>query len=148
MLSFSKKSLLFVVPGLGFGALMAAGLVDPWISPKDNKIYVDAKYLGGSAEIEVVKSSGSGSGSGSEELQLKVLLPKGTGSLTEDAYYVGSVEKGASLPTEVALFPADSDYEPTSDEEEGTLNATTFDKTSISGKLFTYKLQSLPVEKK
>lgn len=135
---------------VGFSAsatvLLAAGLINPWTTNAGIQ-YVDGGYLGASATIEAAPIF---AGSGSDEantLEVRVLLPAGAGSLSEDTRYVGTVEKSSATPTEVELTLADDSWQPAASGSEGTLTVETWDKNALEGKLFGYNVNALPVDK-
>jgi hypothetical protein len=151
---FSKKSFVGVagvVASLGFGVLFAAGVLNPWTS-EDAKFYVAAEYLGASAQVEAyVEPAGSGSemfGSGTEPqkpFQVRVTLPPGTGSLSEEARYVANATSGTATPQKLELFPADADWKEAGSSAEGELEVSGWDKSSLTGKLFGYDIVAEPV---
>jgi hypothetical protein len=143
-------SLALGVSSLLAATLLAAGLLSPWTS-EDGKYYKDAEYLGASANIEAfVEPAGSGSemfGSGTEPakpIQVRVTLPAGAGSLTEEARFVAKAVSGSATPQKIDLFPADTDWKEVGSTSEGSLEVETWDKTALNGKLFGYDLNALP----
>lgn len=142
---FGRRVLAVVTIGVSStaAALFAAGVIDPWTTKADVE-YVDANYLGAGATIAAAPVL---AGSGSDEtntLEVRVLLPAGAGSLSEDTRYVGTVEKRAATPARVVLTLADDAWQPASSVSEGTLAVETWDRAALEGKLFGYSLNALP----
>ena len=152
-LSFSKKAAwLVALPALASASLLvstsliAAGVINPWTTA-DKKSYIDETYLGAGAIVDAFPvEAGSSAGSETEKkLEVRVLLPAGAGSLTEDTRYVGTTSTETALPEVVTLKAADANWQPTSSKIEGNLDLSTWDKDSLQGKLFGYKIEALPI---
>ena len=148
---FSRKDLILSAAAastLGFSTLLAYGVLTPWTT-NDKYSYNDKAYLKAGAKIEaaVIPDAGSvGENSPTTEksFQVRVTLPAGAGSLTEETRYAGEVKASATLPKEVELVEADKNWKSASSESEGTLKIDNWTKKELKGKLFNYNLNGLP----
>lgn len=140
--NFSRAStgILLLAGGISATAL-ALGSLSP-ITKDQGVSYVDANYLGGQAIVSAVDRT---AGSGSEALfEIQVKLPAGAGSLTEDAYFVGTVKSSENLPASVSLTPANALFEEITDSAAGELGINQFDSKALKGELFGYEVDALP----
>lgn len=122
------------------GVALAAGSLDLWTA-ESGYIYIDENYVGAGASVESVVIPGSVT----ENIEIRVSLPAGAGSLSEDTRYVGLVSEGTELPVSVQLSEADAEWLPTSGPK-GNLDMETGDRELIKGKLFTYPINANAVD--
>jgi hypothetical protein len=147
---FSKKAFVSVVASVSTlvcASLMAAGVLNPWTS-EDAKFYQDATYLGNGATVEAYVAPSAAGSFGTEPLkpfQVRVTLPPGTGSLSEEARYVSTAVPGSATPQKIELFPADANWQEAGSSSEGELEVETWNKTNLTGKLFGYDIVAEPV---
>ncbi len=149
--NFSRKDLILsTVAGsaLGFGTLLALGVLSPWTT-KDKYSYGDKAYLNAGAKIEAAVILDAGSvgemqPTSEKSYQVRVTLPAGAGSLSEETRYAGEIKSSALLPKEVELVAADKNWKPAASESEGTLKIDNWSKEELKGKLFNYNLTAIP----
>ena len=139
---FSRASTVILLLAGGISATaLALGSLSP-ITKDQGVSYVDADYLGGQAIVSAVDRT---AGSGSESLfEIQVKLPAGAGSLTEDAYFVGTLKSSEKLPAAVSLTPANDRFEVVTDRPAGDLGINQFDSKALKGELFGYEVDALP----
>ncbi len=118
------------------GVAFAAGPIDLWTTD-DGYVYVDQGYINEEGNLTFSNKAISGS-----TTELRLTLAAGTGSLTEEARFVGTVENGAATPLAVDIVEANEDWTPVQGAPEATLSIETGDKDVISGELFGYEVNA------